>query len=185
MSYPGHNTSSKYVSLEDVRTVLIDEFDRMVAKGREVDIQEPRALTISNAAIFIHDAIENLFGNIAWASALGECYSAHHIEGWGDWYEVQAHVRDIDLIGLEAKKDILLPRWQFNQDFSLRAGAKILLEEFGAYDDPMDMIILYAATRQPELQDREPRDIIEETEDDTAMERLRSSAKTTVNLLLS
>ncbi|MDQ0956088.1 hypothetical protein QFZ24_010097 [Streptomyces phaeochromogenes] len=116
------------------------------------------------------DAAALAMSNLSWHLALGECIGAQSLAsqlGRGA-HDIVQEVESGHLVGLVGRHEAFLPLWQFRDhvpgDHPIPQVVRVL-EVFrtglGAAFSP-ELVVLWAATEQPELQDQEPRAVFTE-----------------------
>ncbi|MFF8280017.1 hypothetical protein ACF05T_28635 [Streptomyces lateritius] len=171
----------------DAESFLANAFARSLGeRWKELQHLQTHGSDLDEGAVQViaEDAAAAAVSNLSWHIALGECITAQAMAarlGVPVSVIVEA-VSNGRLVGLAGRFETFLPLWQFHDQVPDKGPISVItdvLEEFsgglGSAFSP-ELVVLWGATEQPELNDQEPRAVLSKV----APEKLVWSAKVTV-----
>ncbi|SOE12130.1 hypothetical protein SAMN06272775_3114 [Streptomyces sp. 2323.1] len=171
----------------DAESVLADEFARSLAeRWKSTRHLEAHRTSLDDGAVRViaEDAAALAVSNLSWHIALGDCVTARSLsEQLG--LPVSVVVQDVrsgKLVGLEGRYETFLPLWQFPNHTPDKHPVETVSRVLNVFAQGLgnafapDLVVLWSATEQPELEDQEPRAVLSKMSPD----RLEWSAKCTV-----
>ena len=171
----------------DAESVLADAFARSLAeRWKSLRHLEAHRTGLDEDAIRViaEDAAALAASNVSWHIALGNCILARSLAeqlGLPPAGVVQ-EVRKGKLVGLEGRFETFLPLWQFHENTPDKHPTETVTRVLEVFVHGLesafspDLVVLWAATEQPELDEQEPRAVLTKV----SPEKLEWSAKCTV-----
>jgi hypothetical protein len=166
--------------MADTYGALVDRFAE--ALNREFERDESLYEVDPAVAARVGEEVARVaLGHLRWRLAAGECLTTSDlVEMWGITRQAIAkRVKCGSLLGLPGRGTTYFPRWQFDDALpDLRPVVSQILKIFGHHMGQVDPMIVasWAATPQPELRGRTPREWIQHGKDEECLLRAANAA---------
>jgi hypothetical protein len=152
----------------DAESILVNAFARSLGeRWKNLQHLQTHGSDLDEDAVQIiaEDAAAVAVSNLSWHIALGKCITAQAMSvelGVPETFIADA-VSQGRFVGLAGRYETFLPLWQFHDQVPDKYPIAVItevLDEFsgglGSAFSP-ELVVLWGATRQPELDDQEPR----------------------------
>ncbi|MGW2018747.1 VOC family protein [Streptomyces sp. NPDC001927] len=153
---------------ENTESVLADAFSRSLGERwkslRNLEAHQAN-LDADTVRTIGQDAAARALSNLSWRIALGDCTTARSLATTLS-LPVQSVIDKVQhgqLVGLQGRHETFLPLWQFahgvadkEPSYAVSQVLRVFVEGLGDAFSP-ELVVLWAATEQPELGNREPR----------------------------
>jgi hypothetical protein len=168
--------------MADALAVVKQQFEEAVDEEFHRDVNL-FAVDPAVAAEIARHAARAVAGNLRWRLALGDSLTTTELVKWWEVTRqaLNERLRSGELVGLKGKNTTHYPRWQFDDESGTTHRVRPVVENIlkifrSAGDLDHEAVVSWAASPQPELQGRTPRDVIDDPAFQSDLERAAAAA---------